>query len=211
METTNQETIPELPSEQPKKLKVKKPTQKQAKAIAILAGNGGISVGAAMRKAGYSEISANTPAKLTESVAYQSLAERIDEDLITKSHVELFSQKREATLTFPKFMEDEEIMEACANAGIDVLSITPTEKSKLAIYFVPDAQAKAKAIEMAHKMKGAYIADKTVSPAVINYNLFQQPTFQLQVKGFEEGLKGLLTNEKDPNVPTTQGADTPKA
>ncbi len=179
-------------------------TQNQQKAIDIIqnqVGKGGkVSVSKAMREAGYSKSVAKNPKKLTESVAYQSLAERIDEDLITKSHIELFAQRREATLTFPKFMEDEEILEACEAAGIDVLSITPTEKSKLAIYFVPDAQAKAKAIEMAHKMKGAYIADKTVSPAVINFNLFQQPSFQVQVHGFEEGLKSLLTNEKDPNA-----------
>lgn len=46
---------------------------RQIKAVKALAGNGGKSIGKAMREAGYSKISANTPKKLTESKAWNDL------------------------------------------------------------------------------------------------------------------------------------------
>lgn len=46
------------------------PTIKQKKALAELVGNGG-NVTQAMRNAGYTEATANTPQKLTESVGFQ--------------------------------------------------------------------------------------------------------------------------------------------
>lgn len=62
-------------------------TLRQRKAIAILAENGGI-VSDAMRKAGYSKISAATPKKLTESIAYKAYADRIPDDLLERVHLE---------------------------------------------------------------------------------------------------------------------------
>lgn len=61
-------------------------TTKQKRAIAILAENGG-NVSKAMREAGYTKISAATPKKLTESVAYKTLADRIPDDLLEKTHL----------------------------------------------------------------------------------------------------------------------------
>lgn len=63
-------------------------TLKQKKAIAILSENVGIPVGEAMRQAGYSEVTAKTPARLTESVAFKSIAEQIPDDLLVKVHLE---------------------------------------------------------------------------------------------------------------------------
>ncbi len=64
-------------------------TRKQKKALAILAENGGKSVSAAMREAGYSDITAATPKKLTTSKAFQELMdEYLPDDLLMKVHKE---------------------------------------------------------------------------------------------------------------------------
>lgn len=68
-------------------------TQKQKKAIANMAENGG-NVSKAMRDAGYSAISAATPKKLTESVAFKSIAEQIPDDLLVKVHLEGLNAKQ---------------------------------------------------------------------------------------------------------------------
>jgi hypothetical protein len=63
-------------------------TRKQKAAIAILSENIGIPVGEAMRRAGYSEVTANTPARLTESEAFKSIAEQIPDDRLVEVHIE---------------------------------------------------------------------------------------------------------------------------
>lgn len=67
-------------------------TQRQKKAIANLVENGG-NVSKAMRDAGYSVETAKTPQKLTESVAFQTIAEQIPDDLLVKVHMQGLNAK----------------------------------------------------------------------------------------------------------------------
>lgn len=62
-----------MPAKSKKPIKVRG-TQKQKRALANLAENGG-NVGKAMRDAGYSPVTANTPKKLTESKAFLDFME----------------------------------------------------------------------------------------------------------------------------------------
>lgn len=63
-------------------------TEKQTKALENLVGNGG-NVTKAMREAGYSEATANTPQKLTESKGWQELVEEyLPDDLLAKVNKE---------------------------------------------------------------------------------------------------------------------------
>lgn len=62
-------------------------TLKQQRAIANLVENGG-NVSKAMRDAGYTDATAKTPQKLTESVAYLSIAEQIPDQLLIVTHLE---------------------------------------------------------------------------------------------------------------------------
>lgn len=78
--------------------KTKKPrkmsgTPKQRKALAILA-EGGRSVSAAMREAGYSPSTATKPDKLTRSAGYQELiAQYLPEEKVLERHKELLDKK----------------------------------------------------------------------------------------------------------------------
>jgi hypothetical protein len=63
---------------------MKKPTVRQKKALSILAEKGG-SISAAMREAGYSEVTSKTPGKLTESQGWEQLMEKyFPDDKLTK-------------------------------------------------------------------------------------------------------------------------------
>lgn len=69
-----------------KKKQNRKPTLKQKRAVLNMVENGGI-VSKAMRDAGYSEKTANDPAKLTNSIAFAELAEQyLPDDLLLKIH-----------------------------------------------------------------------------------------------------------------------------
>lgn len=107
-------------------------TRRQKKAIAILAENGGI-VSDAMRRAGYSEISAATPKKLTESKAFKSLAERIPDDLLDKVHLE----------------------------GLQATQARFTPEGEL--IHLPDYATRHKYLDTGHKLKGDYAPDKSVT------------------------------------------------
>mgnify|MGYP001563744991 CR=1 FL=1 len=97
-------------------------TIKQKRAVAILAENGG-SVSAAMREAGYSDISAATPKKLTESDGWQELMQKYLPD-------KLLARKHKALLTIPKktrvikqgeiITETEELHTEAIKAGLDM-------------------------------------------------------------------------------------------
>jgi hypothetical protein len=55
----------------------RKPTARQIKAMELMVENGGI-ISKAMRDAGYSAETAKSPSKLTDSIVFRSLAEKMD-------------------------------------------------------------------------------------------------------------------------------------
>jgi hypothetical protein len=135
-------------------------TVKQRKAMKALVENGG-SVTRAMRTAGYSEATIKTPSKLTCSENWTDLLEEfLPNEYIMDQHKRLFNQKHITYISFDKNLEDVEIREHLESCGLYVISIRTSGNAKLAFYAMPDTQAIKAALDMAHKLKGNYSAEK---------------------------------------------------
>ena len=141
-------------------MKKRNPTIRQKRAIEILVGNGG-NVTKAMREAGYSENTLNTPQKLTESLGYKSIADQIPDSLLVKKHNDLLKQKQLSYFVFSKSLSDEEIVEHMKANNLDTIVIRESDKGKLAFYSIDDAQAISKGLDMAYKLKGSFAELKT--------------------------------------------------
>lgn len=158
-----------------------------------------VSVSKAIRDTGlYSPSYAEQPQKLTNSKGWKELIEQhLPDSFIAKRHRALFDQKRVEYFSFGLKKTDEEITQAVEDAGLELINISYTTDSKLAWYSVPDVHAVTKALEMAHKIKGVYMADKTLIPAVtINHNLFYNPNFQEALREAELKMKAAIINAK---------------
>lgn len=107
-------------------------TLKQKRAIAKSLENGG-NISKAMRESGYSAAMAKNPQKLTESVAYKSLAERIPDDLLEKTHIE----------------------------GLQAKSFRYSPEGEL--IQTDDFAIRHKYLDSAYKLKGSYAAEKHVN------------------------------------------------
>lgn len=137
----------------------KNPTIKQKKAIKIMGENGGV-VSAAMIAAGYSPATAKNPEKLTKSQGFKTLGAEIPNSLVIKKHFDLLQQKQLSYFVFNKDMPDEEIKDHLLANGLEVISIRPSDKGKMAFYSLNDATAIAKGLDMAYKLKGSYAPEK---------------------------------------------------
>lgn len=156
-----------------------------------------VSVSKAMRESGlYAPSYTEQPQKLTQSKGWKELVEQhLPESFLAKRHRKLFDQKKVEYFSFSNKKTDEEIKEAVEGAGLELINISYTADSKLAFYSVADVHAVTKALEMAHKIKGVYLADRTTTPeVVINHNLFYSPVFQQTLREFEEKAKAVIEN-----------------
>jgi hypothetical protein len=135
-------------------------TLKQKKAMKALVENGG-SMRDAMRKAGYSEAMIKTPSKLTRSKNWTELLEEfLPNEYMMEKHKLLFEQKQINYFSFPVFLTDSEIQDHMEANGLRVVTIRTSEKAKLAFYATPDTNAIKSALDIAHKLKGNYAAQK---------------------------------------------------
>lgn len=160
-----------------------------------------VSVSRAIRESGlYSPSYAEQPQKLTRSKGWKELVEKnLPDSFLTQRHRKLFDQVRVEYFSFGLKKSDEEITAAVKDAGLELINISYTADSKLAWYSVSDVHAVTKALEMAHKIKGVYQADKTVTPTVtINQALFYSPVFQQTLREFEEKAKKAIQDAKPP-------------
>lgn len=107
-------------------------TTRQKKAIANLVENGGI-ISRAMLDAGYSPATAKTPQKLTESIGFRTLADRIPDDLLEKVHLE----------------------------GLQATQVRFTPEGNR--IDVEDYATRHKYLDTAHKLKGTYAPEKSVT------------------------------------------------
>jgi len=124
----------------------------------VLESNGKKSVSQAMRESGYPDTTASNPQQLTRSKAWKEIMEDIiPESFVIDQHKKLFDSKRIDYFSFPKTMEDEEIIQHIESVGIKVITVRPSDKGKLAFYSCPDAQAVRAAIDMANKLRGLYV------------------------------------------------------
>lgn len=123
-------------------------TMRQELAFAKLAETGG-NVGAAMRAAGYSKASSNTPAKLLKSKGFEALMKKhLPDSLLAKVHNEgLKATKYESQLT---------------------------GKGESEIVEVPDYAVRHKYLDTAYKIKSKYVAkDDDPSDGSVTNNFLQ--------------------------------------
>jgi ATP:corrinoid adenosyltransferase len=112
-------------------------TEKQKKAIDNLVESGG-SVSGAMRDAGYSDKTAKTPKKLTESKAFKELYDKyIPDELLLEKHKALLNKEEVVTKN---------------NVTTGEVDVIPTGQI--------DTQAVKAGLDMAYKVKGNYAAEK---------------------------------------------------
>lgn len=115
-------------------------TEKQKKAIGLLVENGG-NVSKSMRQAGYSEKTAKTPKKLTESDAFKKFADSLPDDLLIKVHLEGLNATKHQ------------------GVGGMVLNVEKKEFGHTEVE-VPDFPTRHKYLDSAYKIKGAYATEK---------------------------------------------------
>ena len=142
---------------------MRKPTIKQAGAIKELVEKGGkISVGKAMRKAGYSPQTAKNPKKLTDSKAWDRLMEEYLPDReLAKVHYGLLKSMRIEHMVFPTNIKDEEIDELLKSVNCQVRKIQHGDMAIHCWFWSPNDKARNDALDKAYKLKGKYAPEKT--------------------------------------------------
>lgn len=159
-----------------------------------------VSVRRAMKESGiYSESYADTQShKMANSKGWKELVnEHLGDGFNVLRLRKLFDQKKVEYFTFNKNMSDETIRAAVEDAGLEVINISYTDQGKLAWYSTDDVMAVTKALDMVHKIKGVYLADRAVPPnQTINYNLFYKPEFQNTLRTAESEMKRLIEDAK---------------
>ena len=144
------------------------PTIKQERAFDKVVENGG-NVSSAMREVGYSEATANTPQKLTESKGWKELMETyLSDDKLAQKHDELLNSGGIEKLRFAVTDDNETIKETVhAVAGCEVLYIRQGKDEKMAYVKVSDNQTQRAALDMAYKLKGSYAPDKSINVSIL--------------------------------------------
>ena len=105
--------------------------------------------------------------------ALQRIADRLPDDLLVRKHKKLLEQKMLNYFSFKRTMTDEDIKEHFTINGWQLINIIDTEKSRMAYYAIDDAQAIAKGLEMAYKLKGLYQADEVKHSGSVNITAFR--------------------------------------
>jgi hypothetical protein len=103
----------------------------------------------------------------------QSIADRLPSDLLVRKHKKLLEQKMLNYFSFKRTMTDDDIKEHFKINGWELINIIDTEKSRMAYYAIDDAQAIAKGLEMAYKLKGLYQADEVKHSGSVNITAFR--------------------------------------
>lgn len=144
----------------------------------------------------YKPSTVRTPKAITESKSWQALMDEVlGEDMLTERHQTLLHLQKIDYFVFPKSMTDEEIKTHVESNGLKVLNVRYSDKGKLAFYVMPDAQAIAKGLDMAYKLRAKYGDEKPVAPPQTVYNLFYKPEVQTGLKAFEDTLKKEIYDE----------------
>lgn len=132
--------------------------------------NGG-KIAPAMIAAGYSPSTANIPKAVTGTKSWKALMdEYLPEDKVALRHQELLD-KRE-------------------RRGVYDLN------GKLVGYVdEPETASVARAVEMAYKLRGAFVPEAPPPTGVATYNLFYLPQVRESVRTFEDALKATIARE----------------
>lgn len=190
-----------------------KATIRTRRAARIVIENGGKSVSAAMREAGFSDAYASNPQKLTDTKTWAALMdEYLGEESLTKAHKELMSAKRLDHMIFPLGPEengevgivddeldedgihlavhermqlsDDDIKEMLKDVNCTVRKIVHGQTARHVYFWSMDARARKDALDMAYKLRGAYAPEKT-----LNVNIELEPSDD--IKALADKLNGV--------------------
>ena len=168
------------PTPKPRKL-----TRKQARFVDeyIETGNGTQSALSVYDTEDYNTAHVIASENLQKPTVQQAIAERLTPELVDKAHESLLTAVRLDYFVFPKSMDDSEIQEHVEAQGLNVLNIRPTEKGKMAFFSLPDGMSRSKGIELYHKLKGNFAADKHIT---VNVDIPLTPQALQAAKDFDE-------------------------
>ncbi len=155
---------------QKKKPGPKSPSPKAARTIKILLEKGGISVGEAMRQAGYAETTSQDPSKLTRTTAYVEAMNRagLDTESLASVHRSLVYARITECTKFPmvygrknkkKQITDEQIKAIIECDGYSELLYIIDDKfnhQRLAYFSKPDKDARGQGLNLAMKARGDF-------------------------------------------------------
>ncbi len=133
---------------------------RQKRAAKALVENGG-NVTAAMREAGYSEASANSPSVLTGSKGFQEIFhEAISEQDLADAHKALLSSRHLDHMVFSVAITDEEIASLLASVNCTLRKVVHSEQGNHAYFWSSNDKARADALDMAYKIRAHYSPKK---------------------------------------------------
>lgn len=142
--------------------------------------NGKKSMGAAIRKAGYSDVTADQPTSITLTKSWQALLkEQLPDNMLLERHVELLAKREYDWIEEPDPLD-------------------PKKKKVVMKDIGPNVAAVSKGLELAYKLKGSF-APEAAPPAMNIYNLFYKPEVRENMRQFEEQLKKNIIHEADTN------------
>lgn len=146
-------------------------TTRQKKAADKLVENGG-NVSKAMKDAGYSEATAKTPQKLTNSKGWEELMEEyLPDDKLAEVHKSLLGAHQLDHMVFPLSQTDDDIRELLESTGCKVRKIQHSETQTHCWFWSPNTKAQKDAVELAYKLKGR-ITNKVQHGGEIRTNPF---------------------------------------
>ena len=123
------------------------------------------SLGQSMREAGYSESYARNPHKIKQTKAWQEyLEDFIPDEQIANAHKTLLEAQRVGRMDFPVSLTNKEVTEVITSSGRIVLAIKRTKQGVGVSFTEPDFTTRARAVDLAYKVKGLYGESKVENP-----------------------------------------------
>jgi len=135
-------------------------TQKQQKAFKNLAENGG-NKRKAFKDAGYSQVVADNPKKVTESKGWEELMDTyLPDDLLAQKHNELLNATDIGHMVFPSAVKDKEIRALLKTVNCTVKKIQHGEQANHVWFWARNNRALKDGLDLAYKLKGKYAPEK---------------------------------------------------
>lgn len=150
-------------------------TTRQRKTAEAFVENGGKSVSAAMKKAGYSDAAATNPQKLTKTKTWEELMEQyLPDRKIAQTHKKLLGSKYLDHMVFPLALSDAEITDLVRSVGGTVKRFQHSETQTHVWFWADNTTAQAKAVELAYKLKSR-LSEKVENDHTGTLNLIYRP------------------------------------
>lgn len=118
-------------------------------------------MGEAMIEAGFSLSYSKSPDKLKNTKTWKQLMKDfLPDSEIAATHARLMKAHKVESMTFPRDVEDEEIIALLGEVRCVVRRIREIMGQKYVWYWANDNKAQKDAVDMAYKLKGKYAAEK---------------------------------------------------